>query len=219
MTKERVKIDAIDLKVLEELKKNARTEAKELASRLQISDRTAARRIASLERKGVIRGYTVILNRQLIEDAVPGSATLIGEEIQTTPKEWISLAESLGKLLGSGAVVILQHAGIGIGRGLAEKLWAKDVNRETRCLAIANIFKTKGWGEVGFRNVDFEKAIGVIVLKDNHFGRYTPEFKSPHMVVTGIIIGFLESVFDKKIDMLEVKCVARGDDHCEYIFK
>lgn len=62
----RVVIDDVDLKIINELLKNARIKYNELARKLGLSDVAVMKRIKSLEKNGAIMGYTAIINPALI---------------------------------------------------------------------------------------------------------------------------------------------------------
>lgn len=59
-----VAIDETDLKIIKELVRNSRLSFREIAKRLGISVGTVATRIARLEKEGVIRGYTALINHE-----------------------------------------------------------------------------------------------------------------------------------------------------------
>lgn len=63
-------LDDIDVKILEKLRENARTSNIGIARNLKISEATVRRRIMSMERKGIIKGYSVYIDYQLIENPV-----------------------------------------------------------------------------------------------------------------------------------------------------
>ena len=58
-------MDALDRKILACLKENARSNATEIGSRINLSTSAVIERIRKLETAGVIRQYTVILDPQL----------------------------------------------------------------------------------------------------------------------------------------------------------
>jgi len=56
------KIDSVELNLLHLISKNARISIIELASQLKITAKTVASKIKNLEKRGIISGYSVILN-------------------------------------------------------------------------------------------------------------------------------------------------------------
>ncbi|KID12390.1 Lrp/AsnC family transcriptional regulator [Ponticoccus alexandrii] len=56
------KLDRIDLRILAELQRDARISIQDLSSRVGLSSSPCARRVRNLEKNGVIRGYTVVID-------------------------------------------------------------------------------------------------------------------------------------------------------------
>ncbi len=63
-------VDDIDRRILDCLRTNARASAADIASRVNLTDSAVRRRIASLEKSGVITGYTVAINHDLVGGSV-----------------------------------------------------------------------------------------------------------------------------------------------------
>jgi Lrp/AsnC family transcriptional regulator, leucine-responsive regulatory protein len=59
-----MRMDAIDIAILDALKQNARASASEIGKRVSLSVPAAAERIRKLERAGIIAGYTVRVDRE-----------------------------------------------------------------------------------------------------------------------------------------------------------
>ena len=57
-------LDAIDLKIIAALQKNAKATANDLAEAVGLSPSPCARRVRLLESAGVIKGYTVVLDQK-----------------------------------------------------------------------------------------------------------------------------------------------------------
>lgn len=88
-----VKLDEADLKILIELQKDGRKSYTEISKKTGIPDSTVHDKIARLREKGVIRGFTVILDKKKVGIGV---AALIG--IETGTELYQSVAEKLSKL-------------------------------------------------------------------------------------------------------------------------
>jgi Lrp/AsnC family leucine-responsive transcriptional regulator len=56
--------DSVDRQIIEILRRDARTPVSEIARRVQLSPAPVTRRIERLEQRGVIRGYTAIIDDQ-----------------------------------------------------------------------------------------------------------------------------------------------------------
>ncbi len=63
-------VDDLDLSILCALKENARISNSELAKILNVSETTIRRRIKNMEEKGIIRGYTALINFYVIENSI-----------------------------------------------------------------------------------------------------------------------------------------------------
>ena len=61
-----VQLDAIDLQILDLLTKNGKLGNKEIAASIGLSTTPTFERIKRLERKGIIKGYTAILDKKKI---------------------------------------------------------------------------------------------------------------------------------------------------------
>lgn len=59
-------LDSTDLKIVEELKKNARASLKEIGTNVNLSVPAVSERIRKIERQGYIKQYTAILNEELL---------------------------------------------------------------------------------------------------------------------------------------------------------
>lgn len=64
-------MDLIDSRIIEHLRRNARSSNVELGKQVGLSASACARRIRSLEEEGVIRGYTAIVNTSASEGLRP----------------------------------------------------------------------------------------------------------------------------------------------------
>ncbi|MDI9619434.1 MAG: Lrp/AsnC family transcriptional regulator [Candidatus Nezhaarchaeota archaeon] len=87
------KLDEIDLKIIENLKANGRLSYKELAQKLSIGIATVFKRVKRLERLGVIKGYTAIVDDSALGKAVTG---YIGLEVR--PSDTSKVLEELMKM-------------------------------------------------------------------------------------------------------------------------
>ena len=59
-------MDDIDLKILEELKRNGRATASEISKAVSLSVPATAERIRKMERSGIIEGYLVKINQKAL---------------------------------------------------------------------------------------------------------------------------------------------------------
>jgi len=66
-----MKLDAIDLRIIEVLRQDARCSNVELGLRVGLSASACSRRIRNLEETGIIRGYTTVINTAASETRRP----------------------------------------------------------------------------------------------------------------------------------------------------
>ncbi len=83
-------LDEKDIKIIEILRRDARTPFTEIARRLNVSEATVRKRVDALERMGVIKGYTIV-----VDPAKMGFATVALVGINTNPDMFLSVAEKL----------------------------------------------------------------------------------------------------------------------------
>ncbi len=63
-------LDQVDRHILRVLKRNARISNADLAAEVGLSPSACLRRVAIMEREGVIRGYTALVNDQEVEKSI-----------------------------------------------------------------------------------------------------------------------------------------------------
>jgi Lrp/AsnC family transcriptional regulator for asnA, asnC and gidA len=83
-------LDEKDLKIIEILRKDARTPFTEIARKLHVSEATVRKRVDALEKMGVIKGYTIV-----VDPAKMGFSTVALVGINTNPDMFLSVAEKL----------------------------------------------------------------------------------------------------------------------------
>lgn len=83
-------IDDIDMKIVEELAKNARIRFKDLAKKIGLSDVATMKRVRSLEKSGVLIKYTTIFNPASI-----GYSTISYTGINVKPERLIDVINKL----------------------------------------------------------------------------------------------------------------------------
>ncbi len=122
-----MKIDDIDLQIIDILRTDARTPYTEIARRLGISEATVRRRIKNLEERGVIAGYTAV-----VEPAKMGFSTVAMVGINTTPDSFLEVVQKLAELrevkwlaTSTGDHMILAEVWARDGRELTEVLSRK----------------------------------------------------------------------------------------------
>jgi DNA-binding Lrp family transcriptional regulator len=195
-------VDTLDLKILENLKRNARMDCKKIAQNVGLSDRTIARRIKKMEEKGIIKGYRVEVDRELIKSGLVQGTPLTPSEgfIEISATEWDGLASTIKNIFGVGGGVILFNIGLAIGRAYGRTLKdSLDLNKSI--IGFSQTFNARGWGELAYSQIDYEKGVGRITISKIPFKNQVTD-----NVIKGIISGGLEEIFAKRVH------VKKGDD-------
>ncbi|MHA1833032.1 MAG: Lrp/AsnC family transcriptional regulator, partial [Candidatus Baldrarchaeia archaeon] len=104
MEEEEVKLDEIDLKIVEILQNNARTSFREIAKMLKISPQTVSNRVARLIKEGIILGFIAITDPMKLKKGIlafievnvkPGQSERVAREI-TNLKDRVIVFETIG---------------------------------------------------------------------------------------------------------------------------
>ncbi len=127
------------------------------------------------------------------------------------------IKDSLYSTFGASAHTILYYSGIGAGQRAYERRAAKTKSREETLFLLVNEKSSDNWGELTFQDLDFTKLSGKIVVK-NCFEARAAKSKQPICYfIKGYLTGFLSGLMQKPVILNEVKCLAKGDGHCEFI--
>ncbi len=107
-------LDSTDLEIINILKENARLSLREIARRLDKSVMTIQRRLKKMERAGVIKGYTVVVDKDklgfkcgvcaLVRVKTGFDPAAVGEEIAK-----IDLVESVNLVTGDYELTIIAN--------------------------------------------------------------------------------------------------------------
>lgn len=82
--------DETDMGILEILRENARTHFMDIAKRLRISESTIRKRVKELEKKGVIKKYSAIVDPSKLGY---GSVAMVGIDVR--PEKFLDVAKKL----------------------------------------------------------------------------------------------------------------------------
>jgi Lrp/AsnC family transcriptional regulator for asnA, asnC and gidA len=109
-------IDEKDMEILKMLKKDARIPLTEISKRVGISDVAVKKRISKLEKRGVIRGYTALIDPSLL-----GYSSISLTGIDTMPESIFKVIDILKKkdYINTIYVTTGDHM-------IIAEIWAKD---------------------------------------------------------------------------------------------
>ncbi len=214
-------LDFTDLRILEELKQNARVDAKSLGEKLGVSDRTVARRMKLMEEAGIVKRYMAVIDYEALRRATNTTTLAPMEGGESTPitigfVELRGMMAALKRTFGTGMGLIVQYMGLGIGRGVASTL-PKDMEPAARCILGVQRLNSEGWGVFTVR-LDSSSKVSAVVLTEGRFLEVTEDTEEQlafHILVKGIVTGFLEEIFGT-VCLTEVSCVLQGEDRCEF---
>jgi DNA-binding Lrp family transcriptional regulator len=96
---ERVNIDEVDRKILGELMRDCRRSYRSIARRAGVSVGTALNRIRRLEKVGIIRGYSALLDHEKL-----GYQLTVLAEITVSKGKLLEMEQAIGKLPNTCAV-------------------------------------------------------------------------------------------------------------------
>jgi Lrp/AsnC family transcriptional regulator for asnA, asnC and gidA len=86
-------VDELDLKILEFLQENGSLPFTEIARKLKLNESTVRKRVATLQKEGVIRKFTVIVEPSKIGF---GTVAIVGVDVD--PPKLLEVAEKLCKI-------------------------------------------------------------------------------------------------------------------------
>ncbi|MHA1129775.1 MAG: V4R domain-containing protein [Candidatus Helarchaeota archaeon] len=150
-----------------------------------------------------------------------GSLELMGMRVLLMPKGTLmSIIESAEDLVGEQRASDImynagEHLGIKFAKQISERfnLIGKAIFR-----AYAQIVGVRGWGITEIKEVNLKTGYARVTLKNSLIGS---SMKQKHAtadaIVAGVIAGIFEFISKQKIVCREVKCIAKGDDICEFI--
>ena len=164
--------------------------------------------------EGVIEGY--------IFDAFGYPPTIGRGKVRTVVFPLEALAGMRARLmekLGSGGAAILYHEGYLLGLQIG-KMLAGDIRRESLLTEVCiRLYQALGWGLMNISKIDTLAGEVVLRIEDN-FEVIHREGKADEPVchfTRGVLVGFFEGLWGKKVEVIEAKCKATGDPYCEFI--
>lgn len=128
------KLDDLDRKIIAALQDNGRLSNIEVAKRVNLSHSSCSRRIARMEREGVIVGYRVLTDRQKLGLSVRAYCGVIRDP----DVGWEELAHSLAKI--NGVISVFAVSGE---VDLMLEIVANDMQHYSQ-VVLKDVFNTKG---------------------------------------------------------------------------
>lgn len=134
-------------------------------------------------------------------------------------KTFWALWEGLERILmRTGLEAVLYSVGKRTGEHSAMQLKEKyGVTGKDLILAQIQLDKATGWGMAEVSNLDFKRLSATIIIYDCF--EAIAWGKKPYKVcdfTRGYVAGYMSAVFGKPVEAIEVKCLAAGDEYCEF---
>jgi predicted hydrocarbon binding protein len=125
----------------------------------------------------------------------------------------------------SAASVILFTAAVRCGTQLYNRMRKEIRTKEEALRVLSELKKEENWGKLVFRDVDFANGSGKIIVEDSFetVARKAEKARGTTRpccnFLRGFLSGFLSELFEKSITVTEEKCVGKGDERCEFVFR
>jgi predicted hydrocarbon binding protein len=129
---------------------------------------------------------------------------------------WATLEKELASTFISGAAVILQRMGYSYGRYLGRIARTQEKTAEQTLESLQNFAREAGWGELILMGGDLSRGQARLVLRDCIFCLHIKEASEPVCyMLAGLVGGVADEMIGLNHRVLEERCIAKGDPHCE----
>ena len=129
------------------------------------------------------------------------------------------MENALQRLFASGAFVIIATMAKPCGRWVCKIFMDKSASIEKALEKFSELMSDRNWGEFSFSEVDFKNGAGRIAVGNCFESRKRKgAYKPCCHFLANFVAGFLSELFAKNITVIERKCVAKGDELCEFKF-
>ena len=131
----------------------------------------------------------------------------------------VEMKKALQEVFASGAFVIIATMAKPCGRWLCKNFIGKSASLEEVLEKFSGLMSDMNWGEFSFSQLDFKNGAGMVAVRNCFESRKMKGAAKPccHFLAN-FIAGFLSELFAKNIIVVERKCIAKGDEHCEFRF-
>jgi predicted hydrocarbon binding protein len=131
---------------------------------------------------------------------------------------FVLMKKALEETFASGAGVIIATMAKPCGRKACRKIKGKVKFREEALNQLCLLISEQNWGQLSFVDIDFDRGSGRAVLKDSFEARESMSKVPCCRFFANFMAGFIAELFTKNVVVKEIKCVAKGDEHCEFKF-
>ena len=149
-----------------------------------------------------------------------GTLSLMGMRVLLMPKGTLmTIIESIEDLAGGDrASEIMYHAGERMALQFAKQISERfNLEGEAIFRAYAQIVGVRGWGITEIQEANIETGYARVTLKNSIFGTSMQQkHATSDALIAGVVAGIFEFITKQKIICREVKCIAKGDEICEF---
>jgi predicted hydrocarbon binding protein len=150
-----------------------------------------------------------------------GTLSLMGSRVLLMDRgTLLHIFESTEDLVGiDRASEIMYNAGERMALIFANQLAERfNLSGEALFRAYAQIVGVRGWGITEIKEINLETGEARIIVKNSIVGSSMKQrHKQADAMVAGVVAGIIEFITKQKIVCHEVKCIAKGDDYCEFL--
>ena len=149
--------------------------------------------------------------------------TLAGERAIVWGESWLKgLLEGIKRAFGEVGETVLYHTGYETGKKVAESYKDNfEVNlRLSLGKLLALITQSMGWGVLRAVVWDVDERVFILRVRDLWECKLAGKSDKPNsQFYRGVLAGVFTSIFGREMVALETKCIAKGDEYCEFLIK
>jgi len=119
----------------------------------------------------------------------------------------------------SAASVILYMAALKCGTNSCRRVKKKVKTIGEALDSLSTLKGEEKWGNISFQNVNLEEGSGKVVITESFEARARRTEQASCHFFRGFLAGFLSELFKRTMTVNEEKCVAKGDEECEFTFE
>ena len=122
---------------------------------------------------------------------------------------------------GSGAEAFLYYLGYDMGYDCARIFRQEIKYYREEIMEVLKVIQALGWGRIKKLELDFDRKRGRLIILDLFESETSRgQFAVPKChFFRGFLAGFLSQLLEVNIKVAEVRCIAKGDPHCEFVFE
>jgi len=122
---------------------------------------------------------------------------------------------------GTGAEAFLYYLGYDLGYEAAKTFRQEIEYRREEVLEVLKVIQALGWGRMEDLKVEFDAGRGSLKVYDLFESKTSVgEFATAKChLFRGFLAGFLSQLLGRNVRVFEIRCIARGDPYCEFVFE